>query len=62
MRNCIFANGNGDHVALSDVTTFTNCVSNFAGFAQSEAYAPLPIANDDERAEAKSASALNDLG
>ncbi len=41
---------------------FADRFGDFGGFADGEADLPLAIADDDERAEAKSLAALDDLG
>ena len=61
MRNGLLDHRHGDEILLSLLDGFANRFGNFAGFADSKPDLALAIADDDERAEAKALTALDDL-
>jgi len=53
--------GNAYHVLLGEITAFPNGLGNFDGFSQANAYAPMFVAGDHQRAKAEATSAFDDF-
>ena len=61
VRNGLLDHRHGHEVLLGLLDGFANRFGHFAGFADGKTDLTLAIADDDERAEAKALTALDDL-
>ena len=62
MRNGRVLEGNEHHLGAGEFAAATDRVRHFTGLAETDTDAPFFVADDHERAEIETASALDDLG
>ena len=59
MGDGLFFQGDGDHLALGHFASLANRIGNLSSFAETDANTPLLVADYNEGAEAKAASAFD---
>jgi hypothetical protein len=62
VRDCVLPNDNGPHGFLGRIARFADTLGDFLGLPEAAANTTVPIANHNQCAETKAATALNDLG